>query len=109
MKLRYLYLVLALIGLILPYSHFLPWIMEHHAMNIPLFIHDLFANQISAFFAMDVIVSAIVLIVFILDEGRRLGMRTLWLPVIASLLVGVSLGLPLFLYLRQIQLDQSPI
>jgi len=109
MKLRYLYLVLALIGLILPYSQFLPWIMEHHAMNIPLFIHDMFANQISAFFAMDVIVSAIVLIVFILDEGRRLGMRTLWLPVIAILLVGVSLGLPLFLYLRQIQLDQSRI
>ena len=109
MKFRYLYLVLALIGLILPYSQFLPWIMEHHAMNIPLFIHDMFANQISAFFAMDVIVSAIVLIVFILDEGRRLGMRTLWLPVIATLLVGVSLGLPLFLYLRQIQLDQSRI
>jgi len=109
MKLRYLYLVLALIGLILPYSQFLPWIMEHHAMNIPLFIHDMFANQISAFFAMDVIVSAIVLIVFILDEGRRLGMRTLWLPVIATLLVGVSLGFPLLLYLRQIQLDQSRI
>ena len=109
MKLRYLYLVLALIGLILPYSQFLPWIMEHHAMNIPLFIHDLFANEISAFFAMDVIVSAIVLIVFILDESRCLGMRTLWLPVIATLLVGVSLGLPLFLYLRQIQLDQSRI
>ena len=109
MKLRYLYLVLALIGLILPYSQFLPWIMEHHAMNIPLFIHDLFANQISAFFAMDVIVSAIVLIVFILDESRCLGMRTLWLPVIATLLVGVSLGLPLFLYLRQIQLDQNRI
>jgi len=109
MKLRYLYLVLALIGLILPYSQFLPWIMEHHAMNIPLFIHDMFANQISAFFAMDVIVSVIVLIVFILDEGRRLGMRTLWLPVIATLLVGVSLGFPLLLYLRQIQLDQSRI
>ena len=109
MKLRYLYLVLALIGLILPYSQFLPWIMDHHGLNISLFVHDMFANQISAFFAIDVIVSAIVLIVFILDEGQRLGMRTLWLPVIATLLVGVSLGLPLFLYLRQIQLDQSPI
>ena len=78
-------------------------------MSIPLFIHDMFANQISAFFVMDVIVSAIVLIVFILDEGRCLGMQTLWLPVIATLLVGVSLGLPLFFYLRQIQLDRSRI
>ena len=109
MKLRHLYLAFALVGLLLPYSQFLPWIMEHHAMNIPLFIHDMFANQISAFFAMDVIVSAIVLIVFILEEGQRQGMRTLWLPVIATLLVGVSLGFPLLLYLRQIQLDQSRI
>jgi hypothetical protein len=109
MKLRHLYLVLALIGLILPYSQFASWIVGHHAMNIPLFIRDMFANQISAFFAMDVIVSAIVLIVFILNEGRRLGVRTLWLPVIATLLVGVSLGLPLFLYLRQIQLHESRI
>jgi len=109
MKLRYLYLVLALIGLILPYSQFVSWIMKYHALNMSLFIRDLFANQISAFFALDVIVSAIVLIVFVLEEGRRLGMRTLWLPVIATLLVGVSLGLPLFLYLRQIQLDQSRI
>src|SRR5207249_2410231 len=61
MKLRYLYLVLALIGLILPYSQFLPWIMDHHGLNISLFVHDMFANQISAFFTIDVIVSAIVL------------------------------------------------
>ena len=63
MKLRHLYLAFALVGLLLPYSQFLLWIVEHHAMNIPLFIRDMFANQISAFFAMDVIVSAIVLIV----------------------------------------------
>jgi hypothetical protein len=109
MKLRHLYLAFALIGLLLPYSQFLPWIVEHHAMNMPLFIRDMFANQISAFFATDVIVSAIVLIVFVLVDGRRLGVRSLWLPVTATLLVGVSLGLPLFLYLRQIQLDQSRI
>jgi hypothetical protein len=106
MKLRYVYLGFALIGLLLPYSQFVLWIVEHHAMNVPLFIHDMFANRISAFFAMDVIISAIVLIIFVLVEGRRLGMRTLWLPVTATFLIGVSLGLPLFLYLRQLQLDR---
>jgi hypothetical protein len=107
MKLRYLYFVFALIGLILPYSQFVPWIIEHHGLNMPLFIRDLFANRISAFFALDVIVSAIVLISFIQTEGRRLGMRLLWLPIVGVLLVGVSLGLPLFLYLRQLELDQT--
>jgi hypothetical protein len=106
MQLRQLYLAFALIGLILPYSQFIPWIVEHRALNMPLFLGDLFANRISAFFAMDVIVSAIVLISFIQTEGKRLKMRLLWLPTVAVLLVGVSLGLPLFLYLRQIELER---
>src|SRR2546430_406678 len=106
MKLRHVYLALCVLGLLLPYSQFLPWIMEYHALNMPLFIRDLFANRISAFFAMDVIVSAVVVILFILNEGKRLGMRLLRLPTIGTLLVGVSLGLPLFLYQRQLQLDR---
>jgi hypothetical protein len=107
MKLRYLYLVLIVLGLVLPYSQFIPWIAEHRALNLSIFFHDLFANRISAFFAMDVIVSAIVLISWIQTEGKRLQMRLLWLPIIGTLLVGVSLGFPLFLYLRQTQLDRS--
>jgi hypothetical protein len=107
MKLRHLYLAFCLIGLLLPYSQFIPWIVEHHALNMPLFIRDLFANRISAFFGLDVIVSAIVLIAFIQIEGRRLGMRLLWLPVLSVCLVGVSLGLPLFLYLRQLRFDRT--
>jgi hypothetical protein len=58
------------------------------------------ANRISAFFGLDVIVSSLVLWVFVLVEGRREGIRALWAPIVANLPVGVSLGLPLFLYLR---------
>jgi hypothetical protein len=45
--------------------------------------------------------------VFIGSEGKRLGMRLLWLPIVSVFVVGVSLGLPLFLYLRQLQLDRA--
>jgi Protein of unknown function DUF2834 len=69
-------------------------------------LRDLFANRISAFFAMDVVVSAVVLISFIQTEGKRLQMRLLWLPTLGTLLVGVSFGLPLFLYLRQLQMKR---
>ncbi len=106
MKLRHVYLIFCLLGLLLPYSQFVPWIMEHHALNMPLFVRDLFANRISAFFAFDVIVSAVVLISFIHTEGKRLGMRLLWLPTIGTLLIVVSLGFPLFLYQRQLKLDR---
>jgi Terpene cyclase DEP1 len=107
MKLRYLYLLFAVIGLVLPYSQFIPWLAEHHALNMSIFLRDLFANRISAFFAMDVVVSAVVLISFIQSEGKRLGMRLLWLPTIGTLVVGVSLGFPLFLYQRQLRVDRA--
>jgi len=107
MRLRYLYLVFCLLGLLLPYSQLIPWIMEHRPPNMEPFIHDLFANRISAFFAMDVIVSAVVLFIFIKAEARKAGVTLLWLPIVGTLLVGVSFGLPLFLYLRQVQLDRT--
>ena len=106
MKARHFYLVCCVLGLLVPYSQFVPWLLEH-GLNITLFCRELFANRISAFFAIDVIISAIVLIWFIQSEGKRLRVRLLWLPTVGTLVVGVSFGFPLFLFLRQVRLDQT--
>ena len=106
MKPRHFYLILCLLGMILPYSQRIPWLLEH-GLNFGLFFRELFANRISAFFAMDVIVSAVVLISFIQSEGTRLRVRLLWLPTIGTLIVGVSFGFPLFLFLRQVMFDRA--
>ena len=106
MKARQFYLICCVLGLLLPYTQFVPWALEH-GFNITLFCRELFANRISAFFAMDVIVSAIALIWFIQGEGKRLRLRALWLPTVGTLIVGVSFGLPLFLFLRQLTLDRT--
>ena|GEM_PF-137464 len=106
MKARHFYLIFCVVGLVLPYSQLLPWLLEH-GLNLNLLFRELFANRISAFFALDVLVSAIVLIWFIQSEGKRLRMRLLWLPTIGTLLVGVSFGFPLFLFLRQMTVDQT--
>jgi hypothetical protein len=105
MKPRTIYLVLCLVGALLPYWQFVPWVFEH-GMNLPLFVRGLFANRISAFFGMDVLVSAVVLVVFMRIESARLNIRRRWVPVLAVLLVGVSLALPLFLYMREARLEQ---
>ena len=107
MKPKTLYLVLCLAGLLLPYSQFVPWVLQH-GLNLPQFARELFANRIGAFFGMDVIVSAVVLLVFTRIESARLAIRNRWLVVIAVLTVGVSLALPLFLYLRELELEQKP-
>jgi hypothetical protein len=74
---------------------------------MPLFFQQLFANHIGAFFGMDVLVSAVALLVFVRSESSRLGVPGRWLPPIALLTVGVSLALPLFLYVRERTLERD--
>lgn len=100
MKLRHVYLILCIAGIVLPYSQLVPFVLEH-GLDIPLLVHEILASRVAAFFALDVVVSAIVLWVLVFVEGPRSGVKHLWAPVVATLLVGVSLGLPLFLYMRE--------
>ena len=79
------------LGLVLPYWQFVPWVLAN-GLNMPLFFRQLFANRVGGFFAMDVLVSAVALLVFTRREGARLGVPGRWLPLIAVLTVGVSLG-----------------
>jgi hypothetical protein len=100
MNRKQIYLLFCVLGVALPYSQFLPWVLEN-GFHLKLFVQQLFANRIGGFFGMDVLVSAVVLIFFIRREGNRLGVPHVWLPIAGILTVGVSLGLPLFLYLRE--------
>jgi hypothetical protein len=100
MKPKTFYLLLCVAGTVLPLS-FLIQFLRDHGFNLRVFVEQLFANSISSFFGVDVIVSAICLWLFVFVEGRRARVKNLWAPIVASLLVGVSLGLPLFLYLRE--------
>jgi hypothetical protein len=100
MQTKHIYLALCLVGTLLPLSQIMPFLLDH-GLDLPLFFQQLFANPVSGFFGMDVIVSSIVLWVLVFVEGRRAHVKHLWAPIVANLLVGVSLGLPLFLYLRE--------
>jgi hypothetical protein len=105
MKPKTIYLVLCFVGTLLPYWQFVPWVLQH-GMNLSLFVRELFVNRIGAFFGMDVLVSAVVLIVFMRFESGGLNIRRRWLPVLGVLTVGVSLGLPMFLYMRELRMEQ---
>jgi uncharacterized protein DUF2834 len=100
MKPRHWYLGLCVLGTLLPYSQLLPFLRDH-GLDLRLFVEQLLVNRISSFFGLDVIVSSVVLWVFVYIDGRRRRVRHSWAPVAASLAVGVSLALPLFLYLRE--------
>lgn len=90
------YLGLAVIGLILPYSQFISFLFEN-GVNIGLIIHEITAYRLSAFAWLDVVVTAVVVIVAVFTDK----IKQWWLPVVASLVIGPSCGLPLYLYLRE--------
>jgi hypothetical protein len=100
MKPKTTYLVLLVAGTVIPYWEFIHWLAEH-GLDARLLFQQLFANRISSFFALDVIISALALLCFIAMENAGRRIRGSWLAVLATLFVGVSCGLPLFLYMLE--------
>lgn len=101
MKVKLIYIILCILGTVLPYSQFLPWLLEN-GVNLPLLFNEIANSRIAAFGWLDVIVSAVVLFVFMWEDGRSRKIANLWLPIVGTLTVGVALGLPLYLLLREL-------
>ncbi len=94
-----IYLMLAIIGWVAPY-YFLGQFVAAHGLNLSLLIEQLLANSISTFFAVDLVITAIVFWVWSYREAQRLNFKRWWPFVVATLTIGPSFALPLFLYVR---------
>ncbi len=105
MKTKYIYLALCFIGTILPYASFLPWVAEN-GLNVPLLVNQIISSPVASFGWLDVIVSAVALFVFVYGDTQKRKVRYWWLTIIGTLIVGVSLGLPLYLYLREVSQNE---
>lgn len=99
----WLFLSLAVLGTVVPLAAFAPFVVSN-GLSTTLFMDALWQTPVSRFFALDVLISAFTLFLFVYLEGRRLRMTSLWVYVVCTLLVGVSLGLPLFLFFRELRM-----
>jgi hypothetical protein len=95
-----IYLLLTFVGLLLPFSIFFPWLLNH-GFDYQLLMHQLFINDVVKAITICILIITIALLVFIIIEGKHLGMQNLWLPILGTLIFGVSFGLPLFLSMRE--------
>ena len=100
MLMKLFYLAMTVLGLLLPFSQFVPWLFEF-GLDLPLLLSEASATPISAVAWLDVLVTAMVVIGFIIGDCLRRSLSVLWLPILGTLLVGPSFGLPLYLYLRE--------
>lgn len=99
MALRALWLALAIWGAIHPMSWFLAW-FDQNGYDLPGMIDAWHANAASSGLVWDLTIAAIALTVFVIAECAE---RRNWLGLIAipaTFGIGVSCGLPLYLFLR---------
>jgi hypothetical protein len=96
------YLVLTLLGIFLPYGAFVPWLVSN-GLDIGLLLSEAAANPISLFAWLDVLVAAVALLGFIVVDGQRYEVKYRYVAILGTLSVGVSFGLPLYLYLKEKQ------
>lgn len=93
------FLVLAVIGAIIPWIFFANFIAVE-GFDLPLFVRSMFVNGSAGGFSADVLISSVVFWVWSYADSRKRGIRRWWVIVPANLLVGLSLALPLYLYMR---------
>lgn len=97
--LRILFLVLAIWGTIHPMAYFLQWFGEH-GFDLGAMVQAWHVNSATSGLVWDLTIAAIALTVFIVVETVT---RRDWAGLVAipaTFCIGVSCGLPLYLFLR---------
>lgn len=97
--LRFLYLLLAIWGAVHPMMFSVPW-MQQNGFDVFKLVEAWQVNLATSGLMMDLLIAAIALTLWILAE---VAVRRNWLALVAipaTFLIGVSCGLPLYLFLR---------
>lgn len=98
--LKNFYALMAVIGTILPWYFFGTFIAAN-GLDIPLFVSSLFVNGAAGGFTADVLISALIFWVWSYIDANRNEVKNWWVVLPTMTLVGLSLALPLYLYLRE--------
>lgn len=99
MQTKYLknaFLVLTVAGVVIPYYALVPFLLEH-GLDIQLFLSQAAASRIAGFAWLDVIVSAIVILLAAFS-GQFVTKKQAGYITILTVVAGGSAGLPLLLY-----------
>ena len=98
------YLTAAIIGTIVLWAFFAHFFFQHGFDPIG-FILGLFANGAAGGFSADILISIAVFCTWATLVARRHNVKRYWVIYPAGCFVGLSLALPLYLYLREGQSD----
>ena len=96
---RILYLALAVLGTIWPMFYFVRW-FNAHGWSLPGMVEAWHANDATSGLVWDLTIAAVALTVFVIAECTVRRDRLSLVAIPATFCIGVSCGLPLYLFLR---------
>jgi hypothetical protein len=106
--LQAIYLMLAIAGAVLPWMANLDFIeLNHQAFDLPSFIAMATANRAATSLSRDLMIGATAVVIWMVQESRRLQMRGLIWVLLSCVLIAFACGAPLFLYLRERRLAEQ--
>ena len=99
-----LYLILAIIGAIIPYVFFAQHFVNE-GVNLGGFVSALFSNPAASGFTVDLLFTSLVFwIAIFYERSQGKGPRP-YLFIVRNLLIGLSCALPAYLYAREAQAE----
>jgi hypothetical protein len=105
--LRWLYLSLAVAGAVLPWLANLDFIrISGPTFDLGLFVAMANANPAASSLSRDLAIGATAVVIWMVQESRRLQMRGLLWVLLCCVTVAFACGAPLFLYLRERRLAE---
>ena len=102
---KYFYWTMMAIGIILPYTQFVPWSLSGGAVgDIP---SQAFVNQIAAGITLDALTAGLFLIGFMILDRKEVRVKNIWLPIVGIFIFGIAFAFPCYFYLRSIALTKK--
>jgi hypothetical protein len=95
-----IYLVLAIIGAIIPLAFFLQF-FSAEGVNLSRFISGLFVNGAAGGFSADLLISSFVFWIYMFQKQKNEKGPKPGLFIILNLFIGLSCALPAYLYARE--------
>jgi hypothetical protein len=101
------YALIALVALPATWINNLAFMTQAENAAFMDFFRAAYVNAAAASLSNDLILLAFAACIFMIIEGRRVGIRYVWLYIMLSALIAISVTFPLFLLARHIKLSQE--
>ena len=100
--LSYLYLLISILGAILPMMSNFEFAMEYgNSFDIKNFISLANANPAAQSISRDLFIGASAVFIWIITESKKLSIKNMWIVYIGTFLIAFAFSAPFFLFLRE--------